>query len=84
MAASTAGEREILEAFLDFYRDVLAHKARGVGDQAARHRLLPSLTTLAGLVRHLTAVEQEWFHSLTGENSDTQPSSSEDAGWVLD
>ncbi|WP_101832362.1 DinB family protein [Frankia canadensis] len=64
MAAATAGEREILEAFLDFHRDVVVHKARGVGDADARRRLLPSRTTLAGLLRHLTVVEQTWFHPL--------------------
>ncbi|OHV39133.1 MULTISPECIES: DinB family protein [Pseudofrankia] len=70
MHANTAGEREILEAFLDFYRDVVAHKALGVGDQEASRRLVPSATTLAGLVRHLTTVERNWFHRLTGEDPD--------------
>ncbi|MDT3444042.1 MULTISPECIES: DinB family protein [unclassified Pseudofrankia] len=78
MQANTAGEREILEAFLDFYRDVVAHKVLGVGDQEARRRLVPSATTLAGLVRHLTTVERNWFHRLTGENPDLPESS-----WAL-
>ncbi|MBL7494934.1 DinB family protein [Frankia sp. CNm7] len=78
MHANTAGEREILEAFLDFYRDVLVHKVLGLGDQDARRRLVPSLTTLAGLLRHLTTVERNWFHRLTGEDPDLP-----DNSWVL-
>ncbi len=33
--AGAAAERELLEAFLDFYRDVLVHKVRGVSDADA-------------------------------------------------
>ncbi len=84
MLASTAGERETLEAFLDFYRDVLVHKVRGVGDQDARRRLLPSLTTLAGLVQHLTVVERNWFHRLPDDSPDASPAAGEDdGGWVV-
>jgi hypothetical protein len=75
MQAGTAGEREVLDAFLDFYRDVLVHKVRGVGDEDAARRLVPSRTTLTGLVRHLTVVERNWFHRLTddavGEQGDS-------------
>lgn len=82
MQASTAGERETLEAFLDFYRDVLVHKVRDVSDQDATRRLLPSLTTLAGLVKHLTVVERNWFGRLT-DDSDALPNGQEDTSWVL-
>ncbi|WP_084011442.1 DinB family protein [Pseudofrankia sp. DC12] len=75
MRANTAEEREILEAFLDFYRDIVVHKIAGVDDQAARARLVPSMTTLAGLVRHLTTVERNWFHRLTGEDPELPDSS---------
>lgn len=75
MRANTAGEREMLEAFLDFYRDVLVHKVRGISEEEARRRLVGSLTTLAGLVRHLTTVERNWFHRLSGESPDLPESS---------
>jgi hypothetical protein len=57
------GERETLQAFLDFQRATLRWKASGVTEEDARRPLLPSsaLLTLAGLVRHLTAVERAWF-----------------------
>ena len=58
---STGGEREVLEAFLDFYRDVIVRKVQGLSDEQARQRRVPSETTLAGLVKHLTGVERGWF-----------------------
>ncbi|MFI7080450.1 DinB family protein [Micromonospora sp. NPDC049903] len=59
-----AGEREILESFLDFHRAVLLRKLRGLSDADAARRLLPSATTVAGLVKHLTEIERNWFHIL--------------------
>ena len=58
---STAGERTVLETFLDHYRAEVVRKLRGVSEQDARRRLVPSLTTLGGLVKHLTVVEESWF-----------------------
>ena len=59
--AAVADERTTLDAFLDFYRDAVAAKLRGVSEEDARRRLVPSLTTLGGLVKHLTRVEASWF-----------------------
>ncbi|EFC82798.1 DinB family protein [Frankia sp. EUN1f] len=83
MQATVAGERETLEAFLDFYRDVLVHKVRGIGDTEAGRRLLPSLTTLAGLVKHLTVVERHWFHRMAGGGSEATADDEGDASWAL-
>ena len=58
---STAGEREVLEGFLDYHREVLAGKLRGLSEEAARRRLVPTRTTLLGLVAHAAAVERNWF-----------------------
>jgi hypothetical protein len=57
----TAGERETLEAFLDWYRATIRLKATGVADDDARRRLVPSATTLGGIVKHLRWVELNWF-----------------------
>ncbi|KPM55966.1 mini-circle protein [Frankia sp. CcI49] len=83
MQATTAGERETLEAFLDFYRDVLVHKVRGVGDRDAGRRLLPSLTTLAGLVKHLTVVERDWFHRMVGGGPEATADGEGGTSWAL-
>jgi uncharacterized damage-inducible protein DinB len=58
---STGTEREILEAFLEFHRSVVKRKLIGLSEEDARRSLVPSLTTLAGLVKHLSAVERSWF-----------------------
>jgi len=60
-SVSTGSEREVLEAFLDLYRTIVIRKLTGVDDDQARQRLVPSLTTLAGIVKHLASVEREWF-----------------------
>ncbi|MDT4989497.1 MAG: hypothetical protein QOI74_3591 [Micromonosporaceae bacterium] len=58
---STGTEREVLEAFLDFHRGVLVRKVSGLSEQDARRRLVPSMTTLAGPVKHMTGVERGWI-----------------------
>ncbi|MDA0567509.1 DinB family protein [Streptomonospora sp. S1-112] len=61
LGTTAAGERATLTAFLDYLRWAAAHKARGLSDSAARRRLVPSGTTVAGVLRHLTVVERNWF-----------------------
>jgi Protein of unknown function (DUF664) len=41
---AVAGERETLEGFLEYHRRVVAGKLRGLSDEDARRRLVPSLT----------------------------------------
>jgi uncharacterized damage-inducible protein DinB len=57
----SGNERDSLEAFLDAQRDAVIRKASGLSDADAATRLLPSLTTVSGLVRHLADVERGWF-----------------------
>jgi len=58
-----ASEREMLERMLDVQRDEMVRLLAGVDDTEARARLVPSLTTPLGLVKHVTFVEKVWFHS---------------------
>jgi uncharacterized damage-inducible protein DinB len=58
---STSGERQLLETFLDLYRDIFKRKLTGLSDQQIRQRHVPSQTTLGGLAKHLAAVERDWF-----------------------
>ena len=58
---ATGTEREVLDAFLDHYREVVVRKARGLTEEQLRIRHVPSATTLAGIIRHLTGVERGWF-----------------------
>src|SRR5689334_17739541 len=57
-----ADERTQIEQFLDTNRDELVETLDGLTDDEARRRLVPSLTTLLGLVKHVTWAEQVWFH----------------------
>jgi hypothetical protein len=57
----TADERSQLEAFLEEYRRRADESLDGLSDEQARRRLVPSRTTLLGLVKHLTFVERVWF-----------------------
>jgi hypothetical protein len=64
--AFVAGERALLESMLDVQRTEVAALLSGVDDGAARARLVPSLTTVLGLVKHATFVEGVWFHARVG------------------
>ncbi|GAB1688752.1 DinB family protein [Krasilnikovia sp. M28-CT-15] len=49
------------EVFLDEHRGALHDCLTGLTEEQARRRLVPSRTTLLGLVKHATFVEQVWF-----------------------
>jgi hypothetical protein len=49
------------EAFLDDHRAVLQACLDGLTEEQARRSLVPSETTLLGLVKHATFVERVWF-----------------------
>jgi uncharacterized damage-inducible protein DinB len=56
------GERQALEAWLDFHRDTLLLKCAGLtADQLKERAVPPSRLSLLGLVRHMTEVERWWF-----------------------
>ncbi len=52
---------EQLESFLDDHRRALRDSLDGLTEAEARRSLVPSRTTLLGLVKHATFVEQVWF-----------------------
>ncbi|WP_232679731.1 DinB family protein [Nocardioides sp. R-C-SC26] len=63
MVTTTAPERQLLEEMLDAQRRAVAALLDDVDETEARERLVPSLTTVLGLVRHATFVELVWFHA---------------------
>jgi Protein of unknown function (DUF664) len=63
-ADGTGSERQVLEAFLDFHGQVVASKVDGISENEARHRGVPSKTTLAGLIKHMIGVERLWFQEV--------------------
>jgi uncharacterized damage-inducible protein DinB len=61
-APRVAGERQSLEAWLDFERLTLLHKCAGLTSEQLKQRAVPpSQLSLLGLVRHMTEVERWWF-----------------------
>ena len=47
--------------FIDQHRAMIAASLDGLSEAEARRRLVPSTTTLLGLVKHATFVERVWF-----------------------
>lgn len=67
IAPHAAGEREMLEGWLEFHRATLLHKCTGLTDEQLRQAAcLPSNLTLLGLVRHMAEVERAWFRQRFG------------------
>jgi uncharacterized damage-inducible protein DinB len=51
----------MLSAFLDRYRETMLWKLDGLSTEQASRHLVPSATTLLGVVKHLAYVERWWF-----------------------
>ena len=77
----TGTEREVLTGFLELYRGIVPTKLAGLSEDDARRRLVPSATTVLGVVRHLASVEREWFGQVLGQRP---AGSSPGDGWLLD
>ncbi len=69
-APPVAGERQMLEAWLDFHRQTLLGKCSGLTAGQLRERTAPpSNLSLLGLIRHMAEVERGWFRRrVAGEN----------------
>ena len=54
-------ERQGLEEFLDYYREVLRRKVAGLDTADLNRSVAASALTLGGIIKHLSLVEQSWF-----------------------
>lgn len=63
MKIGQADERALLEGMVDIQREQISGILEDLDDEEARRKLVPSLTTPLGLVRHATFVEKVWFHA---------------------
>jgi uncharacterized protein DUF664 len=74
-----AGERQMLEACLDFHRQTLLGKCAGLTQaQLGQRTAPPSKLSLLGLVRHMAEVERGWFRRRVAGESVSFLFSSED------
>ena len=79
-------ERVQFEFFLDEHRAALNDCLDGLTEEQARRRLVPSRTTLLGLVKHATFVEKVWFdEAVTGRpRSEIGIPATPDESFILD
>jgi hypothetical protein len=69
--SNDSGELDTALAFLTFARDCVIKKLNGLDSDQARRVLVPSGTSLLGLVRHLSDGERYWFgYQLIGVGSE--------------
>jgi uncharacterized damage-inducible protein DinB len=60
--APVAGsEKEVLAGFLDHYRQVMLDVCEGLSEEQLRRPMVPSGTSLLGLIKHLAYTERGWF-----------------------
>lgn len=62
-------QRQRVNELIDHYRGALHDSLDGLTEEEARRRLVPSKTTLLGLVKHACFVEGVWFdQAITGRS----------------
>ncbi|MFI1801890.1 DinB family protein [Streptomyces sp. NPDC020379] len=59
-------ERQMLAYMLDHTRAELIATVRGLSEAESRRRLVPSMTTPIGLVKHAAFAERKWFQHILG------------------
>jgi hypothetical protein len=59
-------ERRQLDAFVEEYRSSVELILDGLTEEQARRRLVPSATTLLGLLKHVTWMQRVWFEECVG------------------
>ena len=60
-------EVETLLGFLEYQRATLAWKCAGLDDEQLRRTLAPTSMSLAGMLKHLARVEDNWFGQVVAE-----------------
>jgi uncharacterized damage-inducible protein DinB len=76
----SSSERAVLETFLDRYRGIVVAKVTGLSDVDARRAMVPSGTSVGGVLKHLRWVETGWFQHLLAERAGTNKRS-HDRAW---
>ena len=82
LAERTLGEAGQLTVFLDAHREILRATLDGLSEDEARARLVPSRTTLLGLVKHATFLQLVWYEEAVAGTPRTRlglPAAAEDS-----
>ncbi|GAA2992106.1 DinB family protein [Actinokineospora diospyrosa] len=59
-------DRTQVDAFIEDYREAVEATLDGLTEEQARRNLVPSATTLLGLLKHLTWMQRVWFEECVG------------------
>ena len=62
-------ERAQFDAFVEDYRRAIELTLDGLTEEESRRRLVPSATTLLGLLKHVTWMQRVWFEECVGGTS---------------
>ncbi|WP_275461381.1 DinB family protein [Streptomyces noursei] len=62
-------ERTQLDAFIEEYRSAIELTLDCLTEEQARRQLVPSATTLLGLLKHVTWMQRVWFEECVGGTS---------------
>ncbi|WP_329602606.1 DinB family protein [Mycolicibacterium phocaicum] len=84
---TTGPERRLLESALDRNRAELVNTVRGLPDVDARRRLVASMTTPIGLLKHAAVAERIWFQHILGgvpENDCGGGTTAGDTSFIVD
>jgi hypothetical protein len=77
----SAPELESLCAMLDSHRDKLLKSLSGLSEAEMREHVVPSDTTLLGLIKHLGYIERWWFQIVLADLDVPLASTSE---WIIE
>lgn len=72
-APTDGAEKETLNGFLNYYRDLILEICSGLPEDDLRRPMVPTGTTLIGLVKHLSYVEWGWFREIMAGEDITYP-----------
>ncbi|AOS64537.1 DinB family protein [Actinoalloteichus hymeniacidonis] len=62
-------QRTQLDAFVEEHRSAIEATLEGLSEEQARRRLVPSATTLLGLLKHVAWMQRVWFEECVGGTS---------------
>ncbi|MGI8775667.1 MAG: DinB family protein [Actinomycetota bacterium] len=79
-------ELEMLRAFLDYHRATILQKIADVDEEDLRKQMVPSGTSLLGILKHLAHVERWWFRTVFHDEELDYPWTDDDpdADWRID
>jgi uncharacterized damage-inducible protein DinB len=64
---ATEPEMHLLSRYLDAYRGAIRWKVEGLSREDATKRMVPSGTSLLGIVQHMAFVERFWFQRVMAQ-----------------